>query len=66
MGAVAHDVTPGPDVAVLELDRVGQPLGARLAADQHEQRVRRDLLGPVAQPVVQRERVEVTGRRGRR
>ena len=34
-------------------------MGARLAADQDEQRGRRDLLGPVVQAVVQGERFEV-------
>ena len=57
--AIAHDVAPGQDVTAFELNRVGHPLRVRLTADQHEERGRRDLLSPTAQPVVQREGVEV-------
>jgi len=46
---------------VLKLDRIGQPLGTRLTADQHEERGRGDLLGLVLLAVVQGEGVEVIG-----
>jgi hypothetical protein len=49
----------GPDVAALELDRFRQPSRARLAADQHEQRDRRDLLCPARRLVAQGERLEL-------
>ena len=59
--AVPHHVAPGQDVTPAELDRSGQPLRAGLAADQHEQRRRRDLLGPAVPPVVQGEGFEAVG-----
>ena len=46
---------------MLKLDRIGQPLGTRLTADQHEERGRGDLLGLVLLAVVQGEGFEVIG-----
>ena len=58
---VPHHVAPGQDVTPAELDRSGQPPRTGFAADQHEQRRRRDLLGPAVPPVVQGEGFEAAG-----